>query len=58
MTARIEKCREQGVPVTNYGVCIAFLHGVLDRVLEPFPIDFTGSPTNREEKNALEARCP
>lgn len=30
-------CREQGVPIVNYGVCIAKLHGILPRVLSPFP---------------------
>jgi hypothetical protein len=35
--ARLQKAREAGVPITNYGVCISFLKGVLARVLEPFP---------------------
>ncbi len=35
--ARIEKAASEGVPITNYGVCISYLLGVLDRVLEPFP---------------------
>ena len=30
-------CREKGVPFTNYGVCIAELHGILERALAPFP---------------------
>lgn len=34
---RIQKAKEQGVRVANYGTCIAFLKGVLKRVLEPFP---------------------
>ncbi len=37
MLARIQQAREQGVALTNYGVCIAFLQGVLKRVLSPFP---------------------
>ncbi len=37
MLSRIHKCREAGVPITNYGVAIAFLQGVLERVLSPFP---------------------
>ncbi|MEI6846280.1 MAG: [FeFe] hydrogenase H-cluster maturation GTPase HydF [Candidatus Firestonebacteria bacterium] len=37
MLARIHKAREYGVPVTNYGIAIAFLQGVLARVLSPFP---------------------
>lgn len=35
--SRIQKCEEAGVPITNYGVCISALNGVLERVLEPFP---------------------
>ena len=37
MLARIHKAEIQGVPITNYGVAIAFLQGVLERVLSPFP---------------------
>ncbi len=36
MRARIAMAGEVGVPVTNYGVLIAYLHGILDRVLSPF----------------------
>ncbi len=34
---RLEKCRQAGVPVTNYGLAIAKCLGVLERSLEPFP---------------------
>jgi len=34
--ARIEKAKSHGVPLTNYGVCISLLRGVLKRVLSPF----------------------
>lgn len=34
---RIEKAKTHNVPITNYGVCISFLQGVLGRVLTPFP---------------------
>ncbi len=30
---RIEKSREQQVPITNYGVTIAFLSGILDKIV-------------------------
>ena len=33
---RIAKAREAGIPITNYGVAISHLQGVLPRVLEPF----------------------
>lgn len=36
MLSRILKCQEQNVPITNYGVAIAYLHGILDRVMKPF----------------------
>jgi len=35
--SRIEKCETAGVPITNYGLCIAQTQGVLERVLSPFP---------------------
>lgn len=35
--SRIIRCREQGVPITNYGLTIAWAFGILDRALEPFP---------------------
>ena len=35
--SRIEKCESAGVPITNYGMCIAQTQGVLRRVLSPFP---------------------
>ena len=37
MLARIERAKTQGVAMTNYGVCISFLQGMLERVLSPFP---------------------
>ena len=37
MLSRISRCEEAGVDITNYGVCISELKGVLARVLKPFP---------------------
>lgn len=37
MLNRIEAFEKAGVPVTNYGVTISFVQGVLKRVLSPFP---------------------
>lgn len=37
MLSRIEKAGEAGVPVTNYGLAISVLQGVIKRVLSPFP---------------------
>ncbi|MFP4529133.1 MAG: [FeFe] hydrogenase H-cluster maturation GTPase HydF [Candidatus Kapaibacterium sp.] len=34
---RIQKARAAGVPITNYGITISKLQGVIGRVLSPFP---------------------
>jgi len=34
--SRIERCRTLGVPITNYGVAIAYSLGKFDRALKPF----------------------
>lgn len=34
--ARIALAESAGVPITNYGICLSELNGVLDRVLTPF----------------------
>ncbi len=34
--SRIHKCDQAGVAITNYGICISELKGVLDRVMTPF----------------------
>jgi [FeFe] hydrogenase H-cluster maturation GTPase HydF len=37
MLTRLRKAHDAGVPVTNYGVAISFLQGVIKRSLAPFP---------------------
>jgi len=37
MLDRIQECRRQGVSITNYGVLIAAVNGMLERALQPFP---------------------
>jgi len=37
MLARIGSCRRAGVPITNYGVAIAWSLGIARRALAPFP---------------------
>ncbi len=37
MLTRLLRCREAGVPVTNYGVAIAHALGIVERALAPFP---------------------
>lgn len=35
---RIMQCKEAGVPITNYGLCIAYTQGIFERALAPFNI--------------------
>jgi len=35
--SRLKEAEEAGIPVINYGMGIAWLHGILDRALKPFP---------------------
>ena len=37
MKHRMELCAAEGVPIVNYGVAIAQMHGILKRSLAPFP---------------------
>ncbi|MFY9112591.1 MAG: hypothetical protein WAP34_11695, partial [Desulfomonilia bacterium] len=39
MLHRIAEARNSGTPITNYGIAISHVHGVLDRVLSPFPLE-------------------
>ena len=34
---RIMRCRQAGVPVSNYGLVIAYSLGIFERALGPFP---------------------
>jgi len=38
MLNRIESAKEFNVPIVNYGILIAYVQGILDRALEPFPL--------------------
>lgn len=33
---RLKPALDAGIPVTNYGIAIAYMNGILDRVVEPF----------------------
>lgn len=37
MQHRIRCAKQQGVPITNYGITIAYINGILRRTLGPFP---------------------
>ncbi len=50
MNTRVRSAAENGVPMTNYGIAIAQMHGVLRRSLEPLPkmLDILDGKTNHE----------
>ena len=37
MQTRIRRCLEARVPISNYGLAIAYTLGIFERALEPFP---------------------
>ncbi len=37
MKYRQQCAQDQGIPITNYGISIAYMHGILKRSLKPFP---------------------
>jgi hypothetical protein len=41
MISRIARCRAAGVPITNYGLTIAYTLGIFERALSPFPAALT-----------------
>lgn len=38
MKYRLKCAEDQGIPMTNYGICIAYINGILERSLVPFGI--------------------
>jgi [FeFe] hydrogenase H-cluster maturation GTPase HydF len=49
MMSRIGECHRQHVPITNYGLVIAYSLGILERALEPFPEALAAYREAREE---------
>ncbi len=39
LMCRIDKAKQAGVPITNYGIAIAYLNNILDRALRPFAVE-------------------
>jgi hypothetical protein len=37
MQNRLNNAAKAGVPIVNYGIAIAYMNGILERSLEPFP---------------------
>lgn len=38
MQYRIEQAKAFGVPIVNYGILIAYVQGIIERAIEPFPL--------------------
>ena len=59
---RQRQAREKNVPITNYGMTLAYVHGILDRALKPFPLADTlwSEPASQVRKPRLrtEKRYP
>jgi len=52
--SRIQLAQQSGVPITNYGMCISYVQGVLERVLSPFPAALDAF--RREQQRLQKAR--
>ncbi len=46
MKYRLKCAKDQGVPMTNYGIAIAYLQGILRRSIELFPDILAELPPN------------
>jgi len=55
MLSRIQQAREAGVPITNYGICISLVQGVLRRVLSPFPAALDAFDRKRTARKRTQA---
>lgn len=54
MLSRIMHCRQAGVPISNYGLTIAYSLGIFERALQPFP---AALDAYRAEKARLAGRA-
>jgi [FeFe] hydrogenase H-cluster maturation GTPase HydF len=42
LISRLKPAVDAGIPVTNYGMAIAYVHGIYDRAIEPFRVGSIG----------------
>jgi len=52
MLSRLLHCKRAGVPITNYGLVIAYSLGIFERALAPFPAALETYQTLVERRNA------
>jgi [FeFe] hydrogenase H-cluster maturation GTPase HydF len=53
---RQREAKAAGVPMTNYGIVLAHVHGILGRALEPFPLAHAGWMRREEPPTARKVR--
>ncbi|MHC4660939.1 MAG: [FeFe] hydrogenase H-cluster maturation GTPase HydF [Planctomycetota bacterium] len=58
MLNRILRCRQAGVPITNYGLTIAYSLGIFERALESFPSALDAYRKEIQAKGNSEGRDP
>jgi [FeFe] hydrogenase H-cluster maturation GTPase HydF len=58
MLGRIMRCRQAGVPITNYGLIIAYSLGIFERALRPFPAALDALRTARAQRAGHAAAEP
>jgi len=59
MLSRIMQAKRAGVPIVNYGVILAHMHGILKRALSPFPHlqELISSDKREYKKIAEDLKC-
>ncbi len=57
MLSRIEEARRESVAITNYGVAISVLQGVVERTLSPFPAALDAFRREQARIKAPDTRC-
>ncbi len=58
MLGRILRCKQAGVPITNYGLVIAYSLGIFERALQPFPAALEALRQARERAREEHAAPP
>jgi [FeFe] hydrogenase H-cluster maturation GTPase HydF len=57
MLSRMVRCRKAGVPITNYGVAIAYSLGIFERALGPFPAALEAVREWRKARTAVRSEA-
>ncbi len=53
MRFRLARAKALGIPMTNYGILIAYMKGILERSMEPFGEKYREARENRRETQSL-----